>query len=206
MGVDVDEPWCQRHPRQVDLLGPGRGDRSHLGDTITRDRNVQLPPRRAHTVEHRSAAQHEVGGGTRRGRGTRPGRPSVGSFPTGAASCEADSQSSGRSGRTDQTTGLYEGATFQDESPSPSGPPSTLSYSTCRPHALGDRGDRLEFHQVYRETPSARRPSGPWALFFLAFLETPIHLWNSVLAPHPANLSAHWCPSLGEYPVFGGLT
>ena len=44
----------------------------------------------------------------------RPTRPRARPSPTA---------SPGGSCRTDQTTGPYEGATFQDESPSPSGPP-----------------------------------------------------------------------------------
>jgi len=133
MGMDVDEPRRQGHTRQVDLLRPGGGDRSHLGDTITRNRNVQLQPGCARTVEHRGSAQHKVRlghiarlrPGARIGRcrdcDTRPG-PDPGPLPIIPASGEAESEGSGRSRCADQTTGLYEGATFQDESPSSSGP------------------------------------------------------------------------------------
>ena len=115
MGVDVNEPRSQSHPGQVDLLGPGRRDPSHFGDTITRDRNVQLHPGRARTVEHRSAAQDQV----RLGSGADPRRDSggiLGGDPASdAASGKAEAQSSGRPGCTDQTTGSNEGATFQNE-------------------------------------------------------------------------------------------
>ncbi len=103
MGVDIDEPGRQGHSGQVDLLGPGCQDPSHFGDTITRDRDIDLHPGSARPVEHRRAAQDEV----RICPGADP--------PAGAASGEADSHSPDRPSRTDQTTGPYEGTTFQNE-------------------------------------------------------------------------------------------
>ena len=143
---------------------------------------TQLHPGRACTIEHHSTPQHEVGRGRRARPGPRlrtrpgsgPGRDRGSAFPTVAAPGEAESQGSCRSGCADQTTGLYEGATFQDEFPSPSGPPRPtgwilpfhlpslgMSFSHPNMPALRTWGQRFVSVFLQRVALGAHRAGGP---------------------------------------------